>query len=73
MRAVSALMGGLARLDSAVDTGVVNRGFDAGCEGISDSARGLSRLQGGQVQGYLRVVGVALLVIVVLLIWGGKV
>jgi NADH-quinone oxidoreductase subunit L len=73
VRAVSAVVGGLARLDSVVDTGVVNRGFDAGCEGISESAKEMSRLQGGRVQGYLRVVGVALLVIVVLLMWGGKV
>jgi len=73
VRAVSAMVGGLARLDNVVDTDLVNRGFDAGCRGVSESASGLSRLQAGRVQGYLRMVGVALLVIVVLLVWGGKI
>jgi NADH-quinone oxidoreductase subunit L len=72
VRAISAATAGLARLDNRIDNGVVNRGFDAGCGGISEGAREMSRLQGGRVQGYLRVVGVALLVIVVLLMWGGR-
>ena len=46
-------------------------GFDQGCDRVSRGGSLLSRLQDGQVQNYLRVIGVALVVLVLFLIWGG--
>jgi NADH-quinone oxidoreductase subunit L len=62
---------GLAWLNRAIDEFVINLGFDQGCERVSKGGSLLSRLQGGRVQIYLRVIGVALVVLVLFLIWGG--
>lgn len=63
---------GLAHLSRAFDQFVVNLGFDGGCDSLRDSARGLSGLQNGQVQNYLRIIGLALVVLLVALLWGGS-
>ncbi len=68
---VSYLMLGLSWLSRAFDEFVINLGFDQGCERVSKGGSLLSRLQGGRVQIYLRVIGVALVVLVLFLIWGG--
>jgi NADH-quinone oxidoreductase subunit L len=61
---------GLSWVNRAIDEYVVNLGFDRGCEGIAQGGGRLSRLQAGQVQTYLRVIGLALVVLVLILIWG---
>jgi NADH-quinone oxidoreductase subunit L len=61
---------GLSWVNRAIDEHMVNLGFDRGCEGIAQGGGWFSRLQSGQVQAYLRVMGVALAVLVLLLIWG---
>jgi NADH-quinone oxidoreductase subunit L len=61
---------GLAWLSRFIDEYVVNLGFDAGCRGITSGAGATSRLQDGQVQGYLRVIGLGLTVLLLLLTWG---
>ena len=61
---------GLSWVNRAIDEYVVNLGFDRGCEGIAQGGGWFSRFQTGQVQTYLRVIGVALAVLVLLLIWG---
>ncbi|HEX5219780.1 MAG TPA: NADH-quinone oxidoreductase subunit L, partial [Verrucomicrobiae bacterium] len=61
----------LAWLNRAFDECVINLGFDQGCDRVSKGGSVLSRLQDGRVQNYLRVIGVALLVLVLFLIWGG--
>lgn len=61
----------LAWLNRAIDEFVINLGFDQGCGGVSRGGAWLSRLQNGRVQVYLRVIGVALVVLVLFLIWGG--
>jgi len=48
----------------------VNLGFDSGCDSLRSGARGFSRLQNGQVQSYLRIIGIGLAVLVVALLWG---
>ncbi len=68
---VSYLMLGLSWLSRAFDEFVINLGFDQSCERVSKGGSLLSRLQTGQVQNYLRVIGVALVVLVLFLIWGG--
>jgi NADH-quinone oxidoreductase subunit L len=62
---------GLAHLDTLFDRAVVNAGFDGGCEGVAGSGRLLARLQTGSIQLYLKFVGAAAIVLIVLLLWGG--
>jgi NADH-quinone oxidoreductase subunit L len=63
---------GLSRLYRFTDDFVVNLGFDAGCETLRDGGSELSSWHTGRVQTYLRVIGVALVVLVLFLIWGRK-
>jgi hypothetical protein len=48
----------------------VNRGFDETCRRISDGGGFLSAFQNGRVQSYLRTLGLAMTVLVLVLIWG---
>jgi hypothetical protein len=50
----------------------VNPGFDKVCIGLRRDGAWLSLFQNGRVQRYLAVIGVALTVLVLLLIWGTK-
>ena len=68
--AVSYVALGLSWFNRLIDEYVVNLGFDKGCDGLRGGGGRLSRLQNGQVQHYLRVIGVALAVLVLLLTWG---
>ncbi len=67
---VSDLALGLAWLSRLLDEYLVNPGFDEGCQGLRRGGGLLARLQAGQVQFYLRTMGVALAALVVLLAWG---
>jgi NADH-quinone oxidoreductase subunit L len=68
--AVSYIVLGLSWFNRAVDEYVVNLGFDEGCKGVGQGGRWFSRLQNGQVQHYLRVIGVALAALGLILLWG---
>jgi len=72
VQTVSHLVLGLAWLDNFFDTHVVNAGFDEGCQTVSRGGQIFSLLQGGRIQSYLRMIGLALIVLVVLLLWGAK-
>jgi NADH-quinone oxidoreductase subunit L len=63
---------GLSRLYRFTDDFVVNLGFDAGCETLREGGGEISSWHSGRVQTYLRVIGVALVVLVLFLIWGRK-
>jgi NADH-quinone oxidoreductase subunit L len=71
VRAVSGGVLGLSWVSRQTDTWVVNRGFDEGCRGVASGGGLLSRLQSGRAQSYLRVVGIAFVVLILILIWGG--
>ena len=60
----------LGWLDRLVDEYVVNLGFDEACRRLTGSGQRMSDLQCGRVQRYLRVLGVALTVLVLVLAWG---
>jgi len=60
---------GLAQVDNFTDTYIVNAGFDAGCTTVSRSARILSLLQTGRIQSYLRIIGVALIILAAIMLW----
>ena len=63
---------GLAWLYRLTDEYFVNLGFDTGCEVLREGGGGLSKLHAGRVQTYLRVIGVALVALIIFLIWGRK-
>jgi NADH-quinone oxidoreductase subunit L len=67
---VSYIVIGLSWMDRFIDEKIVNGGFDQGCEGVTQGGWLLSRLQNGQVQNYLRVIGTALAVLGLVLLWG---
>jgi NADH-quinone oxidoreductase subunit L len=67
---VSYLVLGLSWVNRFIDEYVVNLGFDEGCHRVTLGGKVMSRLQDGQVQNYLRIIGVALTVLVLVLIWG---
>jgi NADH-quinone oxidoreductase subunit L len=69
--AVSYLVLGLSWLARSADTYVVNPGFDEGCHTVTAGGKLLARLQNGRTQNYLRLVGFAFAVLVILLIWSG--
>ena len=61
---------GLSWVTRFFDENVINRGFDEGCHDVGLGGKLLSRLQNGQVQSYLRIIGVAFAVLLLLLMWG---
>jgi len=63
---------GASWLYRLTDENVVNGGFDAGCGSIRGGGGILSRLHSGRVQTYLRIIGVALVALIIFLIWGRK-
>jgi NADH-quinone oxidoreductase subunit L len=69
---VSFVVVGLSWVNRFFDEQVVNRGFDEGCRGVVEGGGFMSRLQNGRIQNYLRVIGLALVVLVLILIWGSR-
>jgi len=72
VRAVSLLVLAFSWVSRLTDEYLVNLGFDKGCESLRTSGRWLSLFQNGQVQRYLRVVGLAMAVLGLIFIWGCK-
>jgi NADH-quinone oxidoreductase subunit L len=72
VQGLSLLVVGLAWVNRCLDEYVVNPGFDEGCRRLTKGGTLMSRLQGGRVQTYLRLIGVALTVLTLFLVWGGR-
>lgn len=53
-----------------IDDYVINLGFDFSCRRVNDGGRLTAKTQSGQIQSYLRVIGIALAVGILLLTWG---
>jgi NADH-quinone oxidoreductase subunit L len=70
--AITWLVVGLAWVDRALDEFAVNLGFDKGCSSVRGSGSLLSRIQNGQVQSYLKILGVAVVLLALLFIWGTR-
>jgi NADH:ubiquinone oxidoreductase subunit 5 (subunit L)/multisubunit Na+/H+ antiporter MnhA subunit len=68
--AISYFVLGLSWLNRVVDEYLVNLGFDEACGRVRLGGWMISRLQDGQVQNYLRGLGLALTVSLLLLTWG---
>jgi NADH-quinone oxidoreductase subunit L len=67
---ISYLTLALSWVNRAFDEFVINLGFDRSCGGVTFGGRMMSRLQDGRVQNYLRVIGLALALLVLFLLWG---
>jgi NADH-quinone oxidoreductase subunit L len=61
---------GISWVNRLLDEYVVNFGFDRGCDGLRKSGVRLGGLQTGRAQDYLRGLGLAFVVLVLLLAWG---
>jgi len=72
VKIVSYVMLGSAWLYRLMDEYLVNFGFDAGCSSLSTGGSLFSKLHTGRVQTYLRVIGVALVLLIIFLVWGHK-
>ena len=68
--AVGYVFVGLSWVSRLIDEFVVNLGFDKGCGSFKWSGKLLSFWQNGQVQRYLRFIGIGAACIVLVLIWG---
>ena len=67
---ISLLVLAVSWLSRLIDEFVVNLGFDQGCDGVRRGAGLASLWQNGQVQRYLRVLAVALVLFALIFIWG---
>jgi NADH-quinone oxidoreductase subunit L len=61
---------GLAWVDRLFDELVINGGFDQICRRLKIGGQTTSRLQNGQVQRYLRIIGIGMALLTLALIWG---
>ena len=59
----------LGLITGSSDENVLNRGFDQGCAGMKSSAASASAAQSGRPQGYLRGIGLAMSVLLILYFW----
>jgi NADH-quinone oxidoreductase subunit L len=69
---VVGLTGMLAHVNRFFDNTFVNGGFDKTCEELATSGGLLARVQSGRVQGYLRILAVAVVALAVLLVWSSR-
>ena len=61
---------GLSWVNRVFDEYVINLGFDEGCREARRGGKLFALWQNGQVQNYLRIIGVALAALVLFLMWG---
>jgi NADH-quinone oxidoreductase subunit L len=66
------LFGLWARLNRFLDVDWVDGGFDKTCEEISSGGGLLSRVEGGRVQNYLRILAAAVVALVAILLWSSR-
>jgi len=70
VRCLELVVVGLAWIDRFFDEYVVNSGFDESCRRLTGAGGRFSKLQNGRIQGYLRVIGLGLIVLTLILILG---
>jgi len=61
---------GLSWVNLFFDQKGIDGGFDETCRRVTLGGKIMSHLQNGRVQSYLRAIGLALVVLVLMLIWG---
>ena len=66
------LTGLWAHFNRFLDNNWVNGGFDKTCEELSSGGGLLSRVEGGRVQNYLRILAAAVVVLAAILLWSSR-
>ena len=69
--AFALLTAGFGWLSRLFDNFVIDLGFDRTCRGLSNAAAAGSKMQGAQIQNYVPTIALALVVLVLVLAWGG--
>jgi len=62
----------VARFNRFLDAQFVNGGFDKTCEELATSGGLLARVQSGRVQGYLRILALAVVALAAILVWSSR-
>jgi len=70
--AITWLFGLWAQLNRLLDIDWVDGGFDKTCEELSSGGGLLSRVEGGRVQNYLRILAAAVVALVAILLWSSR-
>lgn len=72
VKGASLIVLGFSWLSRLTDTFVIDKGFDASCKELQVGANEGRAIQDGNVQHYMRIIGVGVTVLVLLLVWGSK-
>jgi len=59
----------ISYLSDRIDRFLLNFGFDSSCNALREYGGGIASCEGGRVQGYLRVIGVGMVVLLALIGW----
>jgi NADH-quinone oxidoreductase subunit L len=59
----------ISRLSAGFDRNLINFGFDSSCEGFVGAGDAIAAWQNGRVQGYLRMLGVGMVVLLLVIAW----
>ena len=59
----------ISYLSDRIDRFILNLGFDNSCNALREYGGGIAGCEGGRVQGYLRVIGVGMVVLLALIGW----
>jgi len=70
--AIAWFFGLWARFNRYLDVDWVDGGFDKTCEELSSGGGLLSRVEGGRVQNYLRILAAAVVALVAILLWSSR-
>jgi NADH-quinone oxidoreductase subunit L len=70
--AVTSIFSLWARFSRFLDNDWVNGGFDKTCEELATGGGLLARVQSGRVQGYLRILALAVVALAAILVWSSR-
>ena len=59
----------VSRLSDGMDRFLLNLGFDSSCDALREYGGGIASCEGGRVQGYLRIIGVGMVVLLAVIGW----
>ncbi|MDD5350241.1 MAG: NADH-quinone oxidoreductase subunit L [Chthoniobacteraceae bacterium] len=69
VRAVAWLSFLVSAISNGMDRFLINFGFDSSCNALREYGGGIASCEGGRVQGYLRVLGIGIVVLLGLVAW----
>jgi NADH-quinone oxidoreductase subunit L len=69
VRAVAWVSFLVSAISNGMDRFLINFGFDSSCNALREYGGGIASCEGGRVQGYLRVLGIGIAVLIALVGW----